>query len=369
MKILSLILNSYRDYHRKFFMNLCWELPYVDHVFIMCKPGEKAHYCEDTNTIYVNSEDRYELLPKKMLLAYEYIMTSGEFEFDYVYKLDNDCYVNPKKFQEMIEIVEREKYNYVGGVAGGGVDKKWHIGKCYDKKLNQTEYQRDFCGNWCGGGFGYLISRKAIEILMKEESKEYILSDIYEDKAIGDMLRKNGILPQHDSDELEGGNGIYSMIPMSEVTSDNHDDFIAIYDIHEQYYHKASKLIGFNIDHFYDKLNEQDVIFNKMDFMTAETIVVDMFRNHKGQHCYCSSKQLKNFELNGWKRSSEKRVDCMVVSDTVIDLSTVKPTTIIANSADLVLKGYSIYHQYHDQTILINDSVKHLLTSRLIRVI
>lgn len=147
------------------------------------------------NNLTVKCEECYENLPKKMLLAYEYLYNNSEF--DYFIKIDDDTLIN----QNILENFIKNKFctlDYLGGIAGGHVDKKWHFGKCKNKELNTKEYWNGYNGYWCGGGFGYILSRPAVSLLLKEDNYKYIYDEIYEDKSIGDVLRKENVLPQFE---------------------------------------------------------------------------------------------------------------------------------------------------------------------------
>ena len=147
------------------------------------------------NVLTVKCDECYENLPKKMLLAYDFLYKNSEF--DYFIKIDDDTLIN----QHILEkFIENKFYtlDYLGGIAGGHVDKKWHFGKCKNAELNTKEYWNGYNGDWCGGGFGYILSRSAISLLLKENNYEYIYNEIYEDKAIGDVLRKENIFPQFE---------------------------------------------------------------------------------------------------------------------------------------------------------------------------
>lgn len=87
-------------------------------------------------------------------------------------------------------------FNYFGRIVG--TDKKdlnrtWHFGKCDTAIYNQTPYPGEYHGSWCGGGYGYFLSRTAMKAIV---SSTFLDMDLYEDKAIGDALRNNNILPE-----------------------------------------------------------------------------------------------------------------------------------------------------------------------------
>lgn len=147
------------------------------------------------NILTINCEECYENLPKKSLKAFEYLYNN--FDYDYILKIDDDTTINIPILEKFI----KNKFyylDYLGGKAGGHVELEWHFGKCKNPNLNKKKYWNGYNGYWCGGGFGYILSRGSISILLKENNYKYICEEIYEDKSIGDVLRKYNILPHFE---------------------------------------------------------------------------------------------------------------------------------------------------------------------------
>jgi hypothetical protein len=143
--------------------------------------------------LYVPCSDNYESLPKKVFYLYKYILDNTPY--DYVYKIDDDCFLNI----ENLYSTYFWKYNYFGRIVATeptDLNRTWHFGKCSDHKLNDVPYERDYIGSWCGGGFGYFLSRNALACISHME--DFVKTDLYEDKAIGDALRTNNILPEEN---------------------------------------------------------------------------------------------------------------------------------------------------------------------------
>ena len=72
----------------------------------------------------------------------------------------------------------------------GDVDttRTWHYGKCTDKSY-EVPYEGDYKCDWARGG-GYLLSQKAVEILVEKTAVSY--SDhLFEDKMVGEALTKD----------------------------------------------------------------------------------------------------------------------------------------------------------------------------------
>ena len=63
--------------------------------------------------------------------------------------------------------------------------RTWHYGKCTDKSY-EVPYDGAFVCEWARGG-GYLLSRRAVEILADKTAASY--SDhLFEDKMVGEAL-------------------------------------------------------------------------------------------------------------------------------------------------------------------------------------
>ena len=70
------------------------------------------------------------------------------------------------------------------------LDRKWHFGKCNNIELNNLEYDGEYIAPYAAGGLGYILSRKSIEILLKNKDMFYNKNEYYEDKIVGDILYK-----------------------------------------------------------------------------------------------------------------------------------------------------------------------------------
>jgi glycosyltransferase involved in cell wall biosynthesis len=165
----------------------------IPYFFIIGNPDLKECKLEG-DTLYVPCPDDYENLPQKVFYFYQYIVEKTNFE--YIYKIDDDCYLNV----ENLYSTYFWNFDYFGKIVAteeSHLNRTWHFGKCTTQKLNKEIYSRPYLGPWCGGGFGYFLSRKALEKLMT--MSDFIKTDLYEDKAVGDALRKLEILPQENS--------------------------------------------------------------------------------------------------------------------------------------------------------------------------
>ena len=126
----------------------------------------------------------------------------------------NICHYTPLKERYEYMNKQSEKYNikdkllfiteydiiknldYIGNVCNVEGNRLWHIGKCSkDNIWNNKEYSGIYVP-WCRGGYGYMISRNAIN-LIKNDSK--YKENIYEDLYIAILLKNNKIYPTNFS--------------------------------------------------------------------------------------------------------------------------------------------------------------------------
>ena len=159
-----------------------------NYIIVKCNLG-KTIYDKESKTLIIDLEEKYENLPRKIINALEWILYNQEFSFiKYVYKFDCDFAKNALNFIPK----NYDSYDYYGNLIVNKFIDIWHIGKCNSIELNKTKYLNEFIAPYAGGGYGYILSKKSISILVdnKNEFEEYL----YEDKAIGDILYKNNII-------------------------------------------------------------------------------------------------------------------------------------------------------------------------------
>jgi Zn-finger nucleic acid-binding protein len=134
------------------------------------------------NYLIVNVKDIYENLPKKVYEGIKYIYYNTDYT--HIYKVDDDFF----KYNLNENIYE----DYYGNYIVTKLTNNYHFGKCNNPELNTKHYTGKFYYKYAAGGYGYIISRKAMFFIIN--NKNYIYNEIYEDKAIGDILYNNNIL-------------------------------------------------------------------------------------------------------------------------------------------------------------------------------
>lgn len=142
-------------------------------------------YDEEKNILNLNCNDGYVGLPEKIMKTFHYLISDEIFkEYTHFVKLDDDMRVL-KRFTEI-------DGDYIGNVNYLDGNRQWHVGRTgtfWDK----IPYLGDF-KPWCLGGFGYIISRNALEKVVP--NFDY-LDHIYEDVYIGILMNKIGIIPKN----------------------------------------------------------------------------------------------------------------------------------------------------------------------------
>lgn len=181
-KILFLINCSLKEKYAERYSNLYEKLHHFkyDYLFLISKKGFSGI---KNNTLYIDIEDYYENLSKKIYEGINYIYKNTDY--NYIYKVDDDF------FDMTVNLTNDIYCDYYGNYIINNLNRNYHFGKCHDKDLNKLKYEGSFISNYAAGGYGYVISRESMFYIVN--NKEYIYSEIYEDKAIGDVLSKNNI--------------------------------------------------------------------------------------------------------------------------------------------------------------------------------
>lgn len=146
----------------------------------------------DSDKLIVPCRDDYESLILKLFLAYEYLYNTEQF--DYIYKIDDDCVLNVADLTKNI-IQQLPGNQYAGGAThpkGATMNNKWHYGKCssskYDKPYSYDKAPFEFAK----GGYSYFLRRDTLPLVMhqiKSTKKEIaIFQYAYEDVRLSELL-------------------------------------------------------------------------------------------------------------------------------------------------------------------------------------
>lgn len=144
------------------------------------------------DVLALNVSDRYEDLPQKTLKLIDWVYNNTDFQ--YLLKIDDDCYLN---VAEYFNSRSYRKFHYYGRTiyrAVGTTDRQWHQKKSQGKLASQTIDKSPEPSVYADGGCAYSLSRYAmfqLSLTCKNASaKKLIASSLFEDKLIGDLLKK-----------------------------------------------------------------------------------------------------------------------------------------------------------------------------------
>lgn len=153
--------------------------------FIVVQGGFiKDEYDEDKKILKLNCNDLYVGLPEKVMKTFHYLISDDRFsKYTHFCKLDDDMIVT-KRFENLTD-------DYLGNVSYQEGNRNWHIGRC-GNFWDKIPYLGKFVP-WCMGGFGYIVSRKALQKVLPNFN---YLDHIYEDLYMGIILNSSGILPK-----------------------------------------------------------------------------------------------------------------------------------------------------------------------------
>ena len=142
--------------------------------------------------LFVNCKDNYESLPQKVFLGFKFCLDN--FNFTHVYKVDDDTLINPLNL--IFTSLSLTNKDYIGRPEKITKDfnRFWHKGKCQDTKTNSIPYPANRINLnrvYAKGEVGYFLSYKGITNLVKYTN--YVFTDLYEDKSIGDVMHSSNI--------------------------------------------------------------------------------------------------------------------------------------------------------------------------------
>jgi hypothetical protein len=143
----------------------------------------KDDFNDETKVISLNCNDSYVGLPEKVMKTFHFLISRDEFkEYNHFCKLDDDM--------KVIQRFENLEGDYSGRVHYGDGNRQWHIGRS-GNFWDRIPYLGEF-KPWCMGGFGYVVSRFALEKITPDFK---YLDHIYEDVYIGLLMFNAGIDP------------------------------------------------------------------------------------------------------------------------------------------------------------------------------
>lgn len=181
---IMLIMNCKKYNKKAIFQKMTWlpRIPtYIKYFHVIGDINLESDYKfdNDNNILWINVEDDYNSLPKKVIRSYKAV--SETFNFKYLFKTDDDQILVNEKFLPIVKsITTNLKKNHYGGYI---VDVKQNYLSQYHKIHPELpEYLPILQTKYCTGRF-YFLSKEAILNLISKRlliEKEYL-----EDYAIG----------------------------------------------------------------------------------------------------------------------------------------------------------------------------------------
>ena len=170
----------------------------INSIIFYANPEIDEQFTYKNRILTLKCNDTYDFLPVKVYLMIKAILEISEFnDIEYILKIDdwdtkidNDIY-NKIKDIKLSEYCGQLLHNSYNG------DRSWHFNKC---PIDSIWYNKLYGGNyvpWIDGGCGYILSRKAMNIISNTNISEFEIHKnfIYEDLMISLILHKNNIYP------------------------------------------------------------------------------------------------------------------------------------------------------------------------------
>lgn len=164
--------------------------------------GEGKDTVED-DVLALDVSDRYEDLPQKTLKLIDWVYEHTDFQ--YFYKIDDDCYLDAGRFFENLSYRKHHYYGRVIRRGEGSMDRAWHQSKSHGEYAQKTLDKSPEPSVYADGGGGWVLSRWAMRALRgaraTEAGQRLIAVSLMEDKLVGDLLALAGIAPSDEEYE------------------------------------------------------------------------------------------------------------------------------------------------------------------------
>ncbi len=157
----------------------------------------------DGDILALNVSDKYEDLPKKTLKLFDWVVENTAFH--YVYKIDDDCYLDVSRFFDTLTYRKHPYYGRIIERGVGSMDRAWHQSKSQTLHAQKVLDKSPEPSIYVDGGGGYVLSRFAMlklrQALQTEAGQRLIAVSLMEDKLVGDLLSISGIYPNNEDYE------------------------------------------------------------------------------------------------------------------------------------------------------------------------
>jgi len=183
---IMLIMNCKKYINKALYQKSTWLQNLPSYLIYFHVIGDTDLDCEykfdnDNKILWINVEDDYNSLPKKVIRAYQAVLK--EFNFKYLYKTDDDQLLTNINFLQIVY-----------GLLNNNIGKKIHYGGyIVDVKQNHlSQYHKIhpelppdlpvYKTKYCNGRFYFLSKEALINLISK---KEIIEKEYFEDYSIG----------------------------------------------------------------------------------------------------------------------------------------------------------------------------------------
>lgn len=157
---------------------------------------------QDSRIFLAKTKESYETLAHKIAVFCSFAY--NHTDYDYVVKCDDGCLL------DLSSAIVKLEADYVGRVLEPTLNTI-HFNKCTDKSYNETEldfghdfkefvrdiddelYESLYSIQLAGGGYGYRLSRKALQFIDKYKPHVLSLGLSYEDVLLGQILFLEGV--------------------------------------------------------------------------------------------------------------------------------------------------------------------------------
>tara|TARA_R110000737_G_scaffold189197_1_gene211217 strand:- start:40 stop:648 length:609 start_codon:yes stop_codon:yes gene_type:complete len=156
--------------------------------YVIVTGSDKTKYEPNRKILFIDCNDKYEGLTEKVIKTFSFIANSNHFDkVTHIVKLDDD-----------IKVVNKIKNlglsDYLGIINAEEVNREWHFGKCSEESgLNSQPYSLPY-NPYCIG-YGYILSRKALNAIVRNYKTIDSQKEFYEDLAVGKILYNSNIFP------------------------------------------------------------------------------------------------------------------------------------------------------------------------------
>jgi hypothetical protein len=198
-----LIMNceKYRDKAEKQNQDWLKNIPSFLKYFHVIGGSKEERLDEENNILYLNVDDDYISLPKKVIAAYNAINT--RYDYSYIFKTDDDQMLKKPTFFDVLKsILERKNEKGIIHYGGFIIDvKQPYLSKYHLIHPELPEYLPVYQTKYCNGRF-YFLSKESIEYLISFK-KMMISREYLEDYAIGfhlNMRYKENMLNLNTND-------------------------------------------------------------------------------------------------------------------------------------------------------------------------